>query len=75
MRGQAVDAASIEVDLPVIWTFDSGDEIEEGGLAGAVGADEAGYAAAGDREGAVTYRLDAAEVSGDRRDAQKRIGG
>ena len=65
VRLEAGDVGAVEEDLAAVGRQRAGDDVEERGLAGAVGADEAGDRAAGDIQRAIGDRLHAAEPLAD----------
>ena len=65
LRRHAGDVASLEEDAASIGHEEAGDEIEEGGLAGAVRADKGGDAALGEREAHLGHGGQAAEAARD----------
>src|SRR5439155_2054701 len=64
-RREAGDDASVEDDLPRVGTEDSGDEVEDGGLAGAVRSDHADDLAFADLEVEAVHHVETAEGLGD----------
>jgi hypothetical protein len=58
---QGGDVLAIEVDRAVVGRDQAGDHVETGGLAGAVGAQQAGHLAAAQGETDVPHHLAAAE--------------
>ena len=65
MAGQTVEAMRPEADLPRVGRDEPADGVEERGLAGAIGPDEAGDGAGCDVDGAPGERRHAAEALGD----------
>ena len=61
MRLESDDAALVEQDVAVVGPVDARDEVEEGGLARAVGADHADDFALGDVQIQLGHDLQAAE--------------
>ena len=66
----AGDVLAVEPDLAAVRGDQAGDHVEAGGLAGAVGAEQAGDLAALDVQGDVAHHLTLAEGAGDVLDAQ-----
>ena len=64
VAGQGADVLALQVDAALIRVIDAADDIEEGGLAGAIGADDAEDLAGFHREADAGQRLDAAESEG-----------
>src|SRR5438876_610424 len=71
MRWMPVEPIGAEADLAAVGRREPADHVEERGLAGAVGSDEARDRAFGDGECASGERFDAAEALGDAGDGQK----
>src|SRR5437764_452610 len=65
MRPIVVQPAAVERDAAAVQPIDAADAVEEGGLAGAVGADQAQDLALGDREADVAERGHSAKALGD----------
>ena len=62
VRLEPGDVLAVEIDLSRRWLVDAGDDVEEGGLARAIGPDESGDGAALDDEGRAIHGPDAAEA-------------
>src|SRR5207237_5983003 len=67
-RGDPAHVHAVEQNLPGIDRIDSGDEIEHGGLAGAVGTDQSGAGAAPNREAELVDHAQPAEILGHTRE-------
>src|SRR5690606_42159506 len=65
MRRRSGDVASVEQNAPAGRRHESGDDVEQRGLAGAVGADQGGDGALFDPKGAFVDGDDAAEAFAD----------
>src|SRR6185436_11780158 len=65
VRLQAVERAAVEDESAFVGRIDTGEDIEERGLAGAIRADQAEHLARRDRKGNIAQRLDAAEALAD----------
>ena len=65
VRRPAGDVLAIQPDLAGIRREQPGDDVEQGRLAGAVRADQAGDRAARDLKRAIIHRVDAAETLAD----------
>src|SRR3982074_1666214 len=72
-RGKAADVDAVQDDAAGIDRIDPGDEIEYGGLAGAVRTDKPGEAAAPDREAQALDHPQPAEMLGDTVQSQHRL--
>src|SRR5258707_1269986 len=72
VRAQAMDRLALEDDLPGIGRVYAGDHVEDGGLAGAVRADQAVDVALGNLERRVVHRAQAAERFADAADLEQR---
>ena len=72
VRAQAVDGFPLENNFAGVRGIDAGDHIEDGGLAGAVRADQAVDVALGDLERRRVHRTQAAERFADRAHFEKR---
>ena len=70
MRRQAIDAAPVQLDPPAGGLEQAGDEVEQRGLARAVGTDQAVHLGIGNGEGGVVHRADAAERARDAGEAE-----
>jgi hypothetical protein len=71
VRRLATDGFAIQADLAVGGFVDPGDEVEQGRLAGAIGADHGIDDACVDAEAHILHGLDAAEVDGEVGDVEK----
>ncbi len=67
----ARDVTTIETDGAPGWLVDTTDQVEDGGLAGAVGADNGEHLALFDRKRHAVHRFDATEVNGEILDFEK----
>jgi len=71
VRWLPIETVGAETDLAAVARREPADHVEERGLAGAVGSDEARGRAFGDGECASSERFDAAETLGDAGDGQQ----
>ena len=71
VRAQAGDVAPVKADAPLAGLVDPRDQVEDGRLAGAVGADDGKHLARLDREGYAVDRPDPAELDGQILDLQQ----